>query len=99
MVSMGAWMWIGEHEQVNKTESFLEYFVNIEGISKEYSLTWHIIYHDIEEYFATCTWMKKINWVKREMDEKLKWVNTICSQPKVMCECKIYLLQLKGLCQ
>jgi hypothetical protein len=65
MVSMGAWMWIGEHEQVNKTKSFLEYFVNIKGISKEYSLTWHIIYHDIEEYFATCTWMNdNYGWKK-----------------------------------
>jgi hypothetical protein len=69
MVSMGAWMWIGEHEQVNKTKSFLEYFVNIEGISKEYSLTWHIIYHDIEEYFATCTWMND-NYGWKKLGEK-----------------------------
>jgi hypothetical protein len=60
MVNVGAWVWPSEHEQVSKTKSFLEYSIDIEGILEEYSLT-HGIYHDVEEYFATCTWMNDNN--------------------------------------
>jgi hypothetical protein len=36
----------------------LNFFADVEGILEEYSLTHGInIYHDVEEYFATCTWM------------------------------------------
>jgi hypothetical protein len=58
-MNVNRWAW-SEQDQ-----SFLEYFVNIQRISKEYSLTWHIIYHDVEEYFTTCTWMNdNYGWTK-----------------------------------
>ncbi len=41
--------------------SRIESFWNILLTSKEYWKnffdTWHKIYHDVEEYFAMCTWM------------------------------------------
>jgi hypothetical protein len=36
--------WEHEREQMNMNESFLEYFVDVEGILKEYSLTHGIEY-------------------------------------------------------
>jgi hypothetical protein len=51
--------------------------------------TWHIIYHDVEEYYPTCTWMNdNYGWniIMDEkikgmtfwfMDEKLKWMSKI----------------------
>jgi hypothetical protein len=29
------------------------------------------------------------------LDEKLKWINTTCSQPRVMCQCKLYFFTTK----
>jgi hypothetical protein len=37
-------MWEHEHEQVSRIEFFWEYFIDIEGILKKYSLTHGIKY-------------------------------------------------------
>jgi hypothetical protein len=30
-----------------------------------------------------------------EMDEKLKWMNTTCLQPKIMCQSKFYMFTIE----
>jgi hypothetical protein len=47
------------------------------------------IYHDVEEYFATCTWMNDNYGWNIIMDVKIKWMNTTYSQPRIMCQCKL----------
>jgi hypothetical protein len=52
-------------------ESFLEYFVDVKRILEEYFLTHGKKNHDVEEYFAICTWMNEIYGLKIKVDEKL----------------------------
>jgi len=53
--------WTHEHGQVNKRESFQEYFVDVDGIFSE-----------VEEYSTTCHgWTIFLNakWMQNRMDE------------------------------
>jgi hypothetical protein len=100
-------MWASEHEKISKTEFFLEYFVNNERILKKYSLTHDIKYIMMWRNIFSCIYgwmiimdeqnkkMKNWNWWKTKMDKKLKWMNTTCLQPRIMCQCKLYLFTTK----
>jgi hypothetical protein len=41
-------------------KSFLEYFVDMDRMFGKYYLTRHKIFGDVEEYFATCSWINDI---------------------------------------
>lgn len=58
------WLCKHEHEQMSMIESFLKYFVDVEKILEEYFLTRGKKNHDMEEYFAICTWMNDIYGLK-----------------------------------
>ncbi len=86
-MSLEAWMWTSEHEQ---DQIFLKIFYwyqrNIKTIffDTTYNISWHggIFCHMyIDE--------------QNKLDEKIKWMNTTCSQPGVMCHCKLYLFTTK----
>jgi hypothetical protein len=68
LVKVKTWTWTSEHEQVNKTDFFLEYFVNIEKILKEYSLTHDIEYIMMWRIILSCVY----GWMII-MDEKDGW--------------------------
>jgi hypothetical protein len=56
LVSVWTWAWANEHDQI-----FLEYFTD----------TWHIILHDVEEYFSMCPRVKNKNgWKIKHMKKK-----------------------------
>ncbi len=52
--------WACEREQVNMSKAFLEYFADIDKMFGKYYLTRHKIFGDVEEYFATCSWINDI---------------------------------------
>jgi hypothetical protein len=81
-VSVGVWAWIGEDDRI-----FLEYSTNTEGIFEKIFLEiWHRIYHDVEKYSTTCTWMNnnygwniivdEKRWMKHNHGWK-RWINNI----------------------
>jgi hypothetical protein len=55
----------------------------------------------MDEKNAQYKWMKTKMDEQNKLDEKLKWkskikwMNTTCSQPRVMCQCKLYLFTTK----
>jgi len=45
---------------MKKTESYLEYFVHVDIILKEYSLTCgNVFFTNVEKYSTMCPWIKK----------------------------------------